>query len=787
MSDLHFFCITSNDVSPINKKRLFILHHPANQELMRKKAKHLAKLLDCAVYYLNYGQFRYPDADEFCSLLNGMDIVVPFVTEEFLDETEEDDRYEGMFDLIQYVFRYVKKRHIPMMPLMIDEGLEKDFDRICGKIHFLQNNESEHRYLTLDEKIKNFYDQIIHPVEEGEPEPIVLKNRIFISYRRKDKDAAKKLIDLVKNYEDFYDVGLWYDELLTVGFEYDNEIKGKIANSTIMLMYVTNNIFGSYNYVKDEEYPAAKGKIPIIPIYDEPFDKDKFNETFPDLINPVHISECIDEIKKHLVKENRSIGHDIEVAKAYLYGDGVIKSVDKAESILLKHKDNIFVVSYLASIYRGRFGYKYDLEKAIVYQKILSDKSQNRYPYPFFSKQYVTYVDLLYSYSILSKDEALSKKTLNEVKRALKEHCEKFFVYNPETLLFARVAAQIARAYTNKQIADVVISYFENFFEVEPQLGKFLKFEVCNLLILLYEKFEMEEKAFATVKRFDDFLNLYTEDETYDILCFDNFSTFTSVLSYVYEHEELKEYSIRWRHLLKRANISLDDDNASVSQLGLLMIRLEELTEEAKDLDKLQEIENEVIEIGKKIKQIKHDDGYFMVRLIEKFFNLVFDHNFFVDVTPFVDILVDIFPNLSDSDKNLAVVTIFRLDNYRDFYVDIIDWGEIQHNLKRMIPQIKEPSENVLKIQKFIQDETEYILSLVVYDESDTAIEILKEYPSKETMVQFERLAQWAIKQNNDDIIKNLYKFYNLVTEKMPELVDEKFKETHIQLKNLQK
>ena len=241
MSELYLNCYTVDNVSPINKKHVFLSYHKGDFNLMLKQAYHLGEMLDCAVYYLNYVEFPYPDVDELCSLIKGMDLFVPIVTKLYLDECGDYDEHgEVIFDLLNYIFRFAEETCLPIMPLVFEEGLEKDFNRICGKIHFLQDGIDKNQYTSLDEKIINFYNELFEPQDKGLVELKPLVNKIFISYRRKDKKDVRKLIDLIQCSDELFDVGLWYDEFLTTGQKYDYEITSKIDNSTMMIIFITD-------------------------------------------------------------------------------------------------------------------------------------------------------------------------------------------------------------------------------------------------------------------------------------------------------------------------------------------------------------------------------------------------------------------------------------------------------------------------------------------------------------------------------------------------------------------
>ena len=177
-----------------------------------------------------------------------------------------------------------------MMPLILEEGLSKEFNNICGHIQYLEDFE-DNIGSNLEEKIIKFHKGIVPDKEFEKWIRSHFVNKVFISYRRKDKDLIHQVLDPIRNDDDLYDVSIWYDEFLTLGGKYDPEIDKHIKESNIFILLVTNSLFEKGNYIIENEYPLAKrmNKV-IIPIYVDSYDESLYKQYFFELDKPIHVS-----------------------------------------------------------------------------------------------------------------------------------------------------------------------------------------------------------------------------------------------------------------------------------------------------------------------------------------------------------------------------------------------------------------------------------------------------------------------------------------------------------------
>ncbi|MCQ2538107.1 MAG: toll/interleukin-1 receptor domain-containing protein, partial [Lachnospiraceae bacterium] len=188
------------------------------------------------------------------------------------------------------VIPYCLKKHIPLLPVMMEPGLADDFNQICGDIQFLEYTQYDSTAISFEIKLANFLKNVL--ISEAHIKEIkdIFASYIFLSYRKKDRRDAQKVMQQIHNYANCEDVAIWYDEFLTPGENFNTSILEALKKSQLFALVVTPNLLEEENYVARIEYPEALklGKA-VLPVLAKPTDYMKLYEMF-------HLSqECIKE------------------------------------------------------------------------------------------------------------------------------------------------------------------------------------------------------------------------------------------------------------------------------------------------------------------------------------------------------------------------------------------------------------------------------------------------------------------------------------------------------------
>ena len=88
------------------------------------------------------------------------------------------------------------------------------------------------------------------------------QKQIFLSYRKKDREQALKVMKAIHDVPQCENLAIWFDDFLPAGRDFNDEINKELLGSDAFVLTVTNNLTerdssGRHNYVQREEWPRA--------------------------------------------------------------------------------------------------------------------------------------------------------------------------------------------------------------------------------------------------------------------------------------------------------------------------------------------------------------------------------------------------------------------------------------------------------------------------------------------------------------------------------------------------
>ncbi len=373
-------CKTRKNATSKGKARMYFSCHPEDFEIaFEELTNEILQRYDCAIYYYN------PDdeieMDNLIFEVSQMQMAIIPITTKYLSETNRAYEVE---------FKIFKEQHIPILPIMLETGLDEIFNQKCGNIQYLTKNENDVTAIKYEEKLMKFMDSVFLNDELIKKIQSAFDAYIFLSYRKKDRRYAQELMKLIHKNDFARDIAIWYDEFLTPGEDFNEVISQALKNSSLFTLLVTPNLINENNYVMETEYPMAKKENKeILPVESVATDRDELNKNFIDIgkcytvDNELELSDAL--LKKlhsiAILKNDESPEHNFFIGLAYLMGIDVEIDREKAVKLLEKAAEGELeeAIAKLSSMYYKGDGVAINYEKAFKWQKKLIRIRQEKY------------------------------------------------------------------------------------------------------------------------------------------------------------------------------------------------------------------------------------------------------------------------------------------------------------------------------------------------------------------------------------------------------------------------
>ncbi len=319
---------------PQGKTRIFCCCHPEDMEpCFIHIANDLTIWKNCVVYYNPTPDKQWPE-EELRADLEQMQLFVFLVTDKFL-HTENSARCREL--------QFALDSHKPVLPVLMDPSLAEEFDRSFENLQYLIPSESQ-RWDYM-QKLKRFLDKVL--LDDALTQRIhnSFDARIFLSYRKKDRDYAQKLMRCIHGQPGCRDISIWYDDYLIPGEDFHQGIRQALESSDLVLLLVTPNLLEDGNYVQLHEYPAAvlAGK-PIVPVQMLPTDLESLAAHYPNMPyivdgqdGPMLSQRLLEQLQSlDIAANNEDPEHNYLMAEAYLNGIGVEADRMHTRKLLVK-------------------------------------------------------------------------------------------------------------------------------------------------------------------------------------------------------------------------------------------------------------------------------------------------------------------------------------------------------------------------------------------------------------------------------------------------------------------
>ena len=270
-----------NEKNIKDKPRVYFTCHPLDfDKYFDRVAADILRTQDCAIYYT--ADMTEPLSAENLSVdIHRMNLVVVPVTLRLLIE----DNRAMTVDI-----PYALEHGIPVLPLMMEEGIGAVYSRPdrFGERQFIIPDSRVETEISYEKKLADFLASILTSDEVARRVRAAFDAYIFLSYRKKDRAHANELMKLIHENPKYRDIAIWYDEFLSPGESFRDNIVRALSDSRIFALLVTPNLLETPNFVMDEEYPAARerGKA-ILPVEMVETDREELSRRYDGVPSPV--------------------------------------------------------------------------------------------------------------------------------------------------------------------------------------------------------------------------------------------------------------------------------------------------------------------------------------------------------------------------------------------------------------------------------------------------------------------------------------------------------------------
>ncbi len=337
---LTFQCATYLDSCAVNKSKVFLhyLDDAAVQAGLIKQAMLSSSVKnDISVWTVDdpYLVFDLISGADFAQFT----IFVAVISPQYIQKLKQNRRFLDQ----------IKDNGMFFLPIVCENADRNVFNSLSSNADFISllSNKWE---LSLKSALESF---LIAPSEKQEILDRAFSVKLFLSYRKVDRDKAILVMKAIHDTLYGSDASIWFDEFLTPGEDFNDEIKANIQTCDAFIITITPQITQENdehknNYVCEIEYPLARtANRVVIPIEAEVTQRRELEKAFDCLtvdtdIIPLHDLESINTVLKKLAKPDapeKSPYVLYLLSKAYFYGIGVYKDIQRSFTLLKQAYD----------------------------------------------------------------------------------------------------------------------------------------------------------------------------------------------------------------------------------------------------------------------------------------------------------------------------------------------------------------------------------------------------------------------------------------------------------------
>ena len=185
---MDFQCSTRGTSTPHGKPRIYFTAHPDDYNKYQKSIfKDILDRHNCAIFFLD-GSTNPQEVENYELMLGEMQLLVVPITQRLLTDSSRAMQVD-----VPFAFR----NHILVLPLMQESVSDNLFKSKFGDLQYLDKHAINPTAIPYDEKLTQYLNSIIVGDELARQIRASFDAYVFLSYRKKDREYAHKLMRLI--------------------------------------------------------------------------------------------------------------------------------------------------------------------------------------------------------------------------------------------------------------------------------------------------------------------------------------------------------------------------------------------------------------------------------------------------------------------------------------------------------------------------------------------------------------------------------------------------------------
>lgn len=135
----------------------------------------------------------------------------------------------AIFDEDNYITKeilpFCKENHKPVLPILCEKCNPDIFNDVFSNMQYIDPFSQDATGLSYDQKLKTYLETVLVSDELAQKIRDAFDAYVFLSYRKKDREYAQKLMRLIHSNPSCRDIAIWYDEFLVPGRSFSDSIK----------------------------------------------------------------------------------------------------------------------------------------------------------------------------------------------------------------------------------------------------------------------------------------------------------------------------------------------------------------------------------------------------------------------------------------------------------------------------------------------------------------------------------------------------------------------------------